>query len=157
MQCPRCKQRMTQIRVRGGREGGAYRDNLTMAWGCLRCGCRVLERTSTGDVTKTLARSMLVRERAPTVSCTACLATMERLTLSWGEHWVQIEECPRCERVLLDSGELERIRTLVSAVNARPVASSQAPPNDPPVDPVTHFFDSMRQLIEASDDDFAGS
>ena len=118
--CPRCHVAMDEIRVpSGGRGGGTYRDVYATAWGCPRCRARLLERSTSGDLSRTLAGSMLVRATRRAASCDACLATMQRLTLSWAEEWVEIEECARCGRGVVDHGELERVRAM-----ARRAASS---------------------------------
>ncbi|MBX3273839.1 MAG: hypothetical protein KF729_26480 [Sandaracinaceae bacterium] len=109
--CPRCRVVMDEIRVlSSGKGGGTYRDVYATAWRCPRCGARLLERSTSGDLSRTLAGSMLVRAAKRAGSCDACLATMQKLTLSWAEEWVEIEECARCGRVIVDHGELERIR-----------------------------------------------
>jgi len=105
---------MHEIMVRGGRGGGAYRDHWSSAFGCKRCGVSLLEREEHGDLSRSLSRSMLVRDRSKSHGCTACMSTMEKLTLTWDVTVVELEECGRCGRVLLDKGELERIRDMLS-------------------------------------------
>ena len=128
MDCPRCERPTDLIRVAG--EGGAYREALRAAYRCRPCGLTILDPVTTGDVTKTLGRSMLVRDREDAKQrCPRCPDDLEQLTLSWGPSWVTIEECASCQAIVLDHGELERVRALVSAADdARPVVEAALDP-----------------------------
>ena len=43
--------------------------------------------------------------RTGSQSCPECLANFDRLTLAWGDLWVELEECSSCGAVVLDDGE----------------------------------------------------
>lgn len=101
-------------------EGGAYRGAYVTVWSC--GGCRLtgidLENVTRGREAgharlsdTPLCRSAERRGEA----CGACLASLARLTLSWGARWIEIEECPRCGRLYLDPGELESVSALMAA------------------------------------------
>jgi hypothetical protein len=53
---------------------------------------------------------MSERDRKPTrVGCPACMANLDKLTLSWGTQFVEVEQCPRCRTMLLDAGEFPKV------------------------------------------------
>lgn len=154
----------------GGRGGGGYRDAYHEVWGCRACRGRVLEREQGEKLGDFLANSVLVRDRTPAMGCTACMATMQRLVLSWDSDWVEIEECPRCKRVFVQEGELEATRYMARVVFAkytgaepppkrerpiRPAAPPTASPpvvqeDAPPLDPAeSSLWESLSELVDA--------
>lgn len=112
--CPRCRRALSPISL-GLHASGGYRDLAgTDASGlqCPGCGLGVVP----GAVVEKLMQSVAVgggmseRDRTPTrTGCPACLSSVDRLTLSWGNTFVEIEQCPRCRTMLLDAGEFPRV------------------------------------------------
>jgi len=101
-------------------EGGAYRGAYVVVWSC--AGCRVTSL----DLQSVAARRSSAHARlsatplcrsAERVSeaCGGCLASLQRLTISWDRHWAEIEECPRCALLYLDAGELARLASMLEA------------------------------------------
>jgi Zn-finger nucleic acid-binding protein len=122
MECPRCRRPLSELRIAAG--GGAYREAMRIAHACKPCGVTVLDpqdvAARAGDLAQRLSRSMLVRERRRLrEACPACLANLERLTLTWDSAFVEVEECPRCGRLVLDGGELQRMTQLAAQSESR--------------------------------------
>lgn len=112
--CPRCEDPLQEIVVPGEGGEGLYRGMGMRAQRCARCG------TGWVDVTRfaprPLAGTILERERSATrEGCPKCRASMLRLTLSWGDEWVQIEECAGCRLVAVQPGEYPRLRVLLAS------------------------------------------
>ena len=112
--CPRCQTPLREIVVPGEGGEGMYRGMGVRAHHCERC------RTGWVDVTRfapgKLAGTILDRESAPTrEACPKCRASMVKVTLSWGDEWVQIEECAGCRLVAVQPGEYPRLRVLLAA------------------------------------------
>ncbi len=51
-----------------------------------------------------------------TECCPSCMQALDRLTLTVGEAWAEVEECAACGMLVLDDGELDRLRHLVAMV-----------------------------------------
>jgi hypothetical protein len=59
---------------------------------------------------------MLARACEPVShTCSSCVGSLVRLTLSWGEEWLEVEECPGCGLLVFDDGEIDRVRALIAA------------------------------------------
>lgn len=122
MNCPRCEGPLSDVRITSG--GGAYREAMRLAHTCTRCKLFVLDpddvAARAGDLPRRLSQSMLLREKKPVRDgCPGCRASLERLTLSWDAGWVEIEECPRCGKLVVDPGELRRLVTMEQAAADR--------------------------------------
>lgn len=119
MHCPRCRGALVtaQIASVGGGEG-AYRGSFVEVTRCPRCmltlmNVQALPKRASGEL-EPLARSVITRNaKRLGEACGACMANLERLTLSWGETWAEVEECPRCGMISFDDGELDRVRALL--------------------------------------------
>ena len=139
---------MHEVRARGG-IGGAYREAWTMVWGCPRCRGQLLEPAGSGNLSASLARSMLVRSRkkAPML-CPACMTTLDVITLGWDDTFVEIEECPGCLGVFVDDGELEITRGLVREAAALQAAHIEGLDDGFESDPLALFLSSVSSLLE---------
>lgn len=116
MRCPRCERPMEQQRLHA--EGGAYRGAYVTVWSCAGCGLTGVNLESVirdrGAGHARLSHTPLCRSAERTSeACGGCLAPLARLTLSWGQRWVEIEECARCGRLYLDPGELASVSALL--------------------------------------------
>lgn len=107
----------------GLRRGGGYRDlHGPDAAGhqCEHCRLAVVP----GDVVDELMQGIPVgggmSERDRTrlrMGCPACMANLDRVTLSWSTEFVEIEQCPRCRLMLLDAGEFPKLFEIEQGVN----------------------------------------
>lgn len=62
-----------------------------------------------------LRRTPLVRRRqGSSWECPNCQARLQALVLAWGVNEVVIEACDRCDMVVLDRGELERVEAMLA-------------------------------------------
>lgn len=94
---------------------GGYRDvagHDESGFRCSGCGLGVVPGTVVDKLMESVdvggGRSERDRTRTRT-GCPICLGNVDRLTLSWGTTFVEIEQCPRCRTMLLDAGELPKV------------------------------------------------
>ena len=154
MICPRCGQAVEPIRL--SEVGGAYRGGTRAAFRCHPCRVTILDRASRERIVESLARSMLLRSRAATeVPCPKCQRALSHLTLSWEGRWVEIEECASCHVLVLDPGELDRLRAMDAAteeVDAAVRAAAAAPePDAEALDAASELFDPFARALRALD------
>jgi hypothetical protein len=116
LSCPRCAQPLHPVSLGLVRSAG-YREAVgadTEGFACGRCGVGVVP----GRVVNELMRGvdvggrMTERERTTTrLGCPTpnCFANLDRVTLSWEQDFVEIEQCARCSTMLLDPGEFTKV------------------------------------------------
>jgi Zn-finger nucleic acid-binding protein len=117
MNCPRCASSLT---YRAFEAEGGYRSNVTMRelHECAACriavvsGANVALDESAPPVP--LRRTLLVRESQASKSpCPSCAVPLSGLVLAWAEEAIAIESCDRCDVVVVDRGELDRIESML--------------------------------------------
>ncbi len=114
MECPRCHGRLEETQIAQAGEG-AYRGIYLGAHRCPRCRVIVMSADTheRRNGARGLAQTMLARASSPIAQTCVCLASLTRVTLSWHDAWLEIEECPRCGTLVFDDGELDRVRALL--------------------------------------------
>jgi Zn-finger nucleic acid-binding protein len=117
MNCPRCTGVLT---YRAFETEGGYRSNVTMRelHECLACRVAVVSGANVALDENAppvpLRKTLLVRERHTATSpCPACRVPLSALVLAWAEESLAIESCERCDVVVVDRGELERIESML--------------------------------------------
>lgn len=111
LECPRCRRA-----IRQADEGAPhYREAAPVrARQCSSCNVTVFDVAELAERFRRsavrLSGSAADRGHVATRSgCPGCFATIEEVTLSWGDRWLVLEECPRCGMLVLDEGELEML------------------------------------------------
>lgn len=117
MDCPRCTR---QLGYRSFETEGGYRSNVTMRelHECSSCRLAVVSGANVRDdesgPAMPLRRTLLVRSsRSSKWPCPACAIPLSALTLSWAGDALGIESCDRCDVIVVDRGELDRIEVML--------------------------------------------
>jgi hypothetical protein len=114
MSCPRCTRGLVPTSL-GLRRAGGYRDQHTAdaaGYYCPGCGTGVVPGEVVDELMQQIPVGGGMSERDRTrlrLGCPACMANLDRVTLSWGTTFVEIEQCPRCRLMLLEAGEFPKV------------------------------------------------
>lgn len=102
------------------REGG-YRTNVTVRQmvECPGCGLAAISGANVELDERAppvpLRRTPLVRGSEPSnLPCPTCAVALQSLRLAWDTRELRIEGCDRCDLVLVDRGELDRIESMLA-------------------------------------------
>ena len=101
---------------------GPYRSGAVSVKRCEPCRLTLLDPSALshrlGGRDLRLVGSMLDRGRTRTdLVCQSCVANFDRVTLSWGSHWTDIEECPRCGQLVVEASDEPQLRMFAAAIH----------------------------------------
>lgn len=124
---------------------------------CPRCHVAVLSGANILDDEDAppvpIRRSLLCRSRdSSRWPCPACGVALAGLTLAWAQVRVAIESCERCDLVIVDRGELDRVEEMLdesAALQTADLAHVAATTSEPTAEDVASLERPIRRFLRA--------